>query len=102
MKKERINSLSGLRVVAMMTIFCCHLSYFVGTPFQDLFSLVDYGRFGVNFFLVLSGFVIALGYSIKLNTNNRIQDINFVKKKNFKNIYTLPNNTVASHTFVYY
>jgi len=50
MKKERINSLSGLRVVAMMTIFCCHLSYFVGTPFQDLFSLVDYGRFGVNFF----------------------------------------------------
>lgn len=87
MKKERINSLTGLRAVAMMTIFCCHLSYLAGTPFQGLFSLIDYGRFGVNFFLVLSGFVIALGYSNKLNTNNRIQDINYVKKRYQKYIY---------------
>lgn len=87
MKKERINSLTGLRVVAMMTVFCCHLSYLVGTPFQGLFSLVDNGRFGVNFFLVLSGFVLALGYSNKLNTNNRIQDINFAKKEFQKYIY---------------
>ena len=30
---------------------------------------------------MLSGFVIALGYSNKVNINNRIQDINFVKKR---------------------
>lgn len=65
----------------MMTIFCCHLSYLIESPFQRLFSLIDNGRFGVNFFLVLSGFVLALGYSTKLDANNRIQDVSFVKKR---------------------
>ena len=86
----------------MMTIFCCHLSYLVESPFQRLFNLIDYGRFGVNFFLVLSGFVLALGYSTKLDANNRIQDITFIKKKDFKNIYTLPDMFDAGHTFAYF
>ena len=81
MKPDRINSLTGLRVLAMMTIFCSHLSYLADTPFQGIYSLIDNGRFGVNFFLVLSGFVIAMGYSNTLNKKNRIQDINFVKKR---------------------
>lgn len=81
MKTDRIDSLTGLRAIAMMTIFCCHLSYLAETPLHGLFNVIDNGRFGVNFFLVLSGFVLALGYSNKLNTNNRIQDFNFVKKR---------------------
>ena len=88
MTSNRIDSLTGLRALAMLTIFCCHLSYLTETPFQELYSLVDNGKFGVNFFLVLSGFVIALGYSNKLNANNRNQDLQFIKK-DFKNIYPL-------------
>ena len=81
MKPERINSLTGLRALAMVTIFCSHLSYLAETPFQGVYSYIRNGRFGVNFFLVLSGFVITLGYSNKLDTNNRIQDFSFVKKR---------------------
>ncbi len=81
MKPDRINSLSGLRALAMLTIFGCHLRYLDETCFHGLYSLISNGRFGVNFFLVLSGFVLALGYSNKLNANNRIQDLQFIKKR---------------------
>lgn len=87
MKPERINSLTGLRACAMLTIFCSHLSYLAETPYQGLYSYVRNGRFGVNFFLVLSGFVIALGYSNKLNINNRSKDVSFIKKRISK-VYT--------------
>ena len=81
MKPARISSLTGLRALAMLTVFFSHLNYLGETPFRGLYSLISNGRFGVNFFLVLSGFVIALGYNNKLNINNRIQDVNFVKKR---------------------
>ena len=81
MKPDRIDSLTGLRAVAMLTVFCCHLSYLARTPFQGFYSLIDNGRFGVNLFLVLSGFVLALGYSKKLNANSISQDVQFVKRR---------------------
>ncbi len=81
MKPKRINSLTGLRAIAMLTVFCSHLSYLAETSFHGLYSLMSNGRFGVNFFLVLSGFVLALGYSNSLNDNNMVQDISFVKKR---------------------
>lgn len=81
MKPERINSLTGLRALAMLTIFCSHLSYLAETPFHGFYPLISNGRFGVNFFLVLSGFVLAIGYSNKLDSNNIIQDVQFVKKR---------------------
>lgn len=81
MKPDRINSLTGLRAVAMMTVFCSHLGYLAKSPFCGLYLLLDNGRFGVNFFLVLSGFVLALGYSKKLNASAVSQDVQFVKKR---------------------
>ncbi len=81
MKPVRINSLTGLRAIVMMTIFCCHLSFLYETPLEAFYSLIKNGRFGVNFFLVLSGFVLALGYSNKVNDNTVNQDLNFVKKR---------------------
>ena len=81
MKPDRINSLTGLRAAAMLTVFCSHLSYLARTPFRGFYSWMDNGRFGVNFFLVLSGFVLALGYSEKLNANNFSRDVLFVKKR---------------------
>lgn len=81
MKPESITSLTGLRAFAMLTVFGCHLRYLEETPFQGVYSLIDNGRFGVNFFLVLSGFVLALGYSSRLNENNLVQDAQFIKKR---------------------
>lgn len=81
MKSDRINSLSGLRVLAMLTVFCSHLDYHAETPLQFFSPWIDNGRFGVNFFLVLSGFVLALGYSEKLNARHISQDVRFIKKR---------------------
>ena len=86
MKPVRIDSLTGLRALAMLTVFCSHLSYLGGSPFRGLYSLIKNGRFGVNFFLVLSGFVLALSYSYKLNEKNSIRDVRFVRKR-ISNIY---------------
>ena len=101
MKPARISSLTGLRALAMLTVFFSHLDYLGETSFRGLYSLISNGRFGVNFFLVLSGFVIALGYNNKLNINNRIQDVNFVKKRISK-IYSLLNYNAAGLTTVFY
>ena len=65
----------------MLTIFCSHLRYLAETPFHGFYSWIDNGRLGVNFFLVLSGFVLALGYSKKLDANSISRDIHFVKKR---------------------
>lgn len=81
MKPSRINSLSGLRAVAMLTVFCSHLSYLAETSFSGLYSWISNGRFGVNFFLVLSGFMLALGYSNKLNARSISGDYIFVNKR---------------------
>ena len=81
MRSDRINSFTGLRAAAMLTVFCSHLSYLRETPFHGLYSLIDNGRFGVNFFLVLSGFVLSLGYSHKLYANSMIRDILFLKRR---------------------
>ncbi|MBR3020285.1 MAG: acyltransferase [Clostridia bacterium] len=81
MKPDRIHSLTGLRAVAALTIFCSHLLYLAETPFHGLYSLIDNGRLGVNFFFLLSGFVLALGYSKKLSTYDFARDVRFVKKR---------------------
>ena len=81
MKPDRIDSLTGLRAVVMMTVFCSHLSYLKETPFRGFYSLINNGRFGVNYFLLLSGFVLALRYSSGVNENNIIQDVQFIKKR---------------------
>ena len=105
MKSDRINSLSGLRAVAMLTVFCSHLVFLAETPLQGIYSWIDNGRFGVNFFLVLSGFVLAFGYSKKLDANSLSRDVYFEKKRISK-IYvpyliTLTYNTDIGRTFTY-
>ena len=65
----------------MLTIFCSHLNYLAETSFHGFYSLTSNGRLGVNFFLVLSGFVLAIGYSNKLDENSIREDIHFVKKR---------------------
>ena len=84
MKPERIGALTGLRAVAMLTIFCSHLGCLDVPPYKGLYALLGGGRLGVNFFLVLSGFVVAYGYSGSFKGPDTAGDIRFVKKRVLK------------------
>ena len=46
-----------------------------------MYSLIDNGRFGVNFFLLLSRFVMAFGHSRRLNDSNIVGAITFIKEE---------------------
>ena len=81
MRKVRIDSLTGLRGLVMLTVFCSHLNCLAVPPFEKLYSWISNGRVGVQFFLVLSGFVLAHGYSDKLNGKDMARDARFVKKR---------------------
>lgn len=67
-----IYSLQGLRVLAMLAIFLFHA------------SLLPNGIFPVTFFFILSGFVLYLNYSTKINSSSILENfkwgINKIKK----------------------
>ncbi|WP_051733217.1 acyltransferase family protein [Kitasatospora phosalacinea] len=58
----RLPSLTGLRFLAALLVVCYHLSRQVGA-LPVLSPLAWYGRSGVTFFFVLSGFVLAWTYA---------------------------------------
>lgn len=59
--RDRLPSLTGLRFWAALLVVLYHLSAQVG-PIPGVDWLVEYGRTGVTFFFVLSGFVLAWNY----------------------------------------
>ncbi|MFE4409495.1 acyltransferase family protein [Streptomyces sp. NPDC056821] len=59
--RDRLPSLTGLRFWAALTVVLYHLSRGVG-KIPGLSDAVWYGRSGVTFFFVLSGFVLAWTY----------------------------------------
>ena len=60
-----LQSLQSLRFIFACLIFCFHFP--IGT-YEPLFP--EGGAIGVSFFLVLSGFVMSLGYADKVSQNN--------------------------------
>ncbi|MFI9582102.1 acyltransferase family protein [Streptomyces sp. NPDC052236] len=59
--RDRLPSLTGLRFWAALLVVLYHLSRQVG-PVPGLSDTVWYGRSGVTFFFILSGFVLAWTY----------------------------------------
>lgn len=59
--RDRLPSLTGLRFWAALLVVAYHLTSVVG-PLPLLSPLVQFGRSGVTFFFVLSGFVLAWTY----------------------------------------
>jgi len=62
--RDRLPSLTGLRFWAALLVVLYHLTTQVG-PIQPVSAMVMYGRTGVTFFFVLSGFVLAWTYGDK-------------------------------------
>lgn len=59
--RDRLPSLTGLRFWAALLVVLYHLDHAVA-PIRGIDWLVAYGRSGVTFFFVLSGFVLAWTY----------------------------------------
>lgn len=74
--KPRYEILDGLRGVAAMLVVCYHLfeTYFGGKPDQPL----NHGYLAVDFFFVLSGFVIGYAYDDRWN---RMSLASFFKRR---------------------
>lgn len=74
--KPRYEILDGLRGVAAMLVVCYHLfeTYFGGRPNQPL----NHGYLAVDFFFVLSGFVIGYAYDDRWN---RMSLASFFKRR---------------------
>lgn len=61
LSRDRLPSLTGLRFWAALLVVLYHLSYLVG-HLNPVTAVVAYGRTGVTFFFVLSGFVLTWTY----------------------------------------
>ena len=82
MKNEKILGLDSLRGLAAISVAFFHFKgsgFFSNVFFQNSWLMVD-------FFFVLSGFVIAFSYSSKLSS---IKQIIFFQKKRFLRLYPL-------------
>lgn len=69
MAKQHFKTLDGLRGVAALTVLAGHASLFAFGQ-----SLVDRKLLAVQFFFMLSGFVIAYSYEAKLREGMRLSD----------------------------
>ena len=74
---NRINSIESLRGFAALVVAIYH---FPSTSFLYL----KYGYLGVNFFFILSGFIITYSYFSKINS---IKDLYLFQKKRFFRVY---------------
>ena len=85
-----IKTLTGLRSILFLFIFCTHFRWAVygSEAGRSLFEILFLGRYGVLFFILLSGFCIALGYADKFSTISAEKYGNFLKKRLIK-IYPL-------------
>jgi peptidoglycan/LPS O-acetylase OafA/YrhL len=58
---NRLHALTGLRIVAALAVYFSHVGPPVGAP-SFLATAIGSGYYGVTFFFVLSGFVLAINY----------------------------------------
>lgn len=73
MKRNKLDSLVLLRAIAVIAVCFCHFGYplYTNNSYNNLFVFFyDYGKYGVQIFFIVSGFVIPLSlymarYSIK-------------------------------------
>jgi peptidoglycan/LPS O-acetylase OafA/YrhL len=67
MKRNKLDSLILLRAIAVIAVCFCHFGYplYAENSYNDLFVFFyDYGKYGVQIFFVVSGFVIPLSLYI--------------------------------------
>ncbi len=87
-KKTRyISVFDSLRAFAVLGVFVAHLNFFAGTGLEFGYHMLSYARFGVDFFFVLSGFVLAMNYSQKFRKGFALKDYLAFVIKRIRKIY---------------
>ncbi|MDQ6477293.1 acyltransferase [Dyadobacter sp. LHD-138] len=83
--RQRVEQLDGLRGIFSILVIAHHHNAFRDSIFYNNFFVINSSLF-VDFFFVLSGFVIAMNYVEKLNSTESF--ISFIKKR-FIRLYPL-------------
>lgn len=85
-----IKTLIGLRSILILFIFCTHFRFIIDDSEigRSFFEILFLGRYGILFFILLSGFCIALGYTHIFSKISKENLINFFKRRLIK-IYPL-------------
>lgn len=81
--KERYNALDGLKVFVTITIFLSHLNVILDTTDlgKALYTFIASGAYGVNFFFVISGFMMYLHYYNEFSTLCPREYFSYIRKK---------------------
>ena len=83
--KNRVEQLDGLRGIFSVMVIAHHHNAFKGSVFYDNFFVINSSLF-VDFFFVLSGFVISINY---LDSITSAKDLGQFLKKRFIRLYPL-------------
>ena len=83
--KNRVEQLDGLRGIFSVMVIAHHHNAFKGSIFYNNFFVINSSLF-VDFFFVLSGFVISINYLDRVNTTT---DLARFMKKRFIRLYPL-------------
>jgi peptidoglycan/LPS O-acetylase OafA/YrhL len=67
---ETMNALTSLRFFAAAAVFINHMRYVIHMPYNDFTLPVFKGRLGVDFFFILSGFILTHVYSRQVKAHN--------------------------------
>jgi len=81
-----INSLNGIRAFLFLLIFGAHFKYVIiySDLGKSLFNFFNTARFAVLFFILLSGFCMALGYYNKFQTLSKQNYFDYIKRRFIK------------------
>lgn len=80
--RKRIDTLTSFRAFAVLSIFISHLHFLEQTSYGGIKQHLSYARLAVDFFFVLSGFVMGMGYDDKFNeTLTKVKYWFFIKKR---------------------
>jgi len=82
MKMHNLHHLTGIRGLAAFIVVFYHIEAYIA-PYLDshILSIVQHGYLAVDFFFILSGFVIAFNYYDRLKVVNKSKVYNFYLKR---------------------
>ena len=78
-KRKRSNEVDFLRGLAIIGVVAVHCNQFVSSNYKIIDIMFSYGRFGVQAFFILSGFIMCKLYCYNLSTRNEIK-IFYIKR----------------------
>jgi peptidoglycan/LPS O-acetylase OafA/YrhL len=81
-KREHFQSIDALRFFAFLKVYLLHIP--LDTKFPNFSLIKSGGGIGVSFFFVLSGFLITYLFFLEKASANRIDLLNFYKRRAFR------------------